>query len=252
MPEASETAVAVAADMLGELVEKMPLEGDDPLRAELADSRPEPVEAPTEASGQEAAVAQEDEQETVELPTFEVELPEDLEAELDAPDFEAEAEAEVIDDGEEYVEGYEVDSEERRKRIAAEKKAAWLEGRLAETNRSKWEAEAKKYFPLSEHALANIKADSRRAFLREARTAHQAVLPYVKPLVDKLAEAEAAVKAQAKADGRQEAQAAWGTPTSGPGSAPVAASARNEELDAARRSGNLAKVIGIMRQQAGG
>lgn len=250
MAEASEAAVAAASEMLHELVEKVPVEGHDVLREELGMDQEQPVEASEGTSGQEAVVAQEVEQGTTPVPNFEPEVPQDIFDELDEPDFTAEAEAEVNDDEDlSYEDG---DTEERKRRIAAEKRTAWLEGRLADQNRSKWEAEAKKYFPLSEHALKSIKADSRRAFLREARAAHDSVVPYVRPLVEQLAKATEQTKAEARLEGRQEAANAWGAPTTGPGQVPVQAGQRNDELAEARKSGNLAKIITVMRKQATG
>jgi hypothetical protein len=250
MAEASQAAVAATAEMLSELVDKVPVEGHDVLREELGMDQEQPVEAPEGASGQEAVVAQPVVQETTPVPSYEVEVPQDILDELDEPDFTAEAEAEVNNDEDlNYEDG---DTEERKKRIAAEKRTAWLEGRLADQSRAKWKAEATKYFPLSEHALNDIKADSRRAFLREARAAHDSVVPYIKPLIEKLKAAEEQAKAEGALEGRQEARVAWGNPTTGPGSVPVQAGASNAELAEARKSGNLAKVISVMRKQATG
>jgi hypothetical protein len=249
---ATDAAAGLTPELAGELVEKIPVTRDDALATELADATGQSVEAEETPSSTEAAAAQKVEQEAaVEIPSYEADVPDDLLAELDEPDFEAEAEAETSGGEEEYVEGFEADSEERKRRIAAEKKAVWLEQRLAEQNKGKWQAEAKKYFPLSEHALANIKADSRRAFLREARAAHEAILPYVKPLVERLAEVTQSAKEQARAEGRGEAAAAWGAPTTGPGVVPVKASANEAELEAARKTGNLAKIIGVLMKQGG-
>jgi hypothetical protein len=255
MAEATDAAVAVASDMLHQLVESVPYtgEGDDPVARDLG--LDQPVEAPAGASGQEAAVAQEVEQETASVPSYEPEVPQDILDELEEPDFEAEAEnelklTETFTD--EDVNFSDEDSDERKARLAAEKKVAWLEGRIVDQNKAKWEAEAIKYFPLSEHALKGIKVDSRRAFLREARIAHEAVLPYVKPLVDQLTAERERAKAEGALEGRQEAANAWGTPTTGPGSVPVLAAASNAELEAARKTGNLAKVISVMRKQATG
>lgn len=248
MAEPSEAAVAVATQMATELVEKIPAPAgeDDRLRADLATV----VEAPAIVSSQEEVVAPpEGEHETTPqeaVPSYEVEVPDELLAELDEPDFEAEADEELAEpDPEDQYEGYE---DETKRRIAAEKRAKWLEDRLVQQNRAKWEAEALRYFPLSEHRLKGIEANSRRAFLRQARSAHDEILPYVKPLLEELEEAKQA----AKAAGKQEAAAAWGKPTTGPGVVPVTTSQVASELEEARRSGNLAKVIGVMRRQATG
>ena len=248
MADTSEAAVAVASDMLHQLVEAVPYsgEGEDPVAQELGLNQP--VEVPQEASGQEAAVAQPVVQETV--PTYEPEVPQDILDGLEEPDFTALAEEEVTNDEDlNYEDG---DTEERKARIAAEKRVAWLEGRIVDQNRAKWEAESIKYFPLSEHKIKDIKADSRRAFMREAKAAHEAVLPYVKPLIDQLTAAKDAAKAEGALEGRQEAANAWGTPTVGPGSVPVLAGAQNHELNEARKSGKLENVIRVMRKQATG
>ena len=250
MAEATEAAVAVASDMLHQLVESVPYsgEGEDPVARDLGLNQP--VEAPAGASGQEAVVAQVVEQVATPVPTYEPEVPQDILDELSEPDFTAEAEVEVNED--EDLSFEDGDTEERKARIAAEKRVAWLEGRIVDQNRAKWEAESIKYFPLSEHKIKEIKADSRRAFLREAQKAHDAVLPYVKPLVDQLTAAREAAKAEGTQEGRVEAANAWGSPTVGPGSVPVLAGAQNHELNEARKSGNLAKVISVMRKQATG
>lgn len=252
MSAAHDAVAGLTGELVAELVEKVPPEDPeyDILGSQVAAAQ-EPVEAAERSNSEEAAVAQEDVQETAheDVPNYTPEIPEDLLAELDEPDFEAEAamEAEPAE-GEEYLYD-EGDSEERKLRIAAEKRAAWLEGRLQEQNRGKWEAEAKKFFPLSEHALPNVKADSRRAFLREAKKAHEAVLPYVKPLIDKLSATVEQAQEKGLADGKQAAKEAWGTPTTGPGVVPVKTSADQAELEEARKTRNLSKIIGVLMKQ---
>jgi hypothetical protein len=245
---ANEAAAGLAPEIASELIARVPAAAeDDRLAADLREISGS-VEAPV-ASSEEAAVAQEDEQETVEpnVPNYTPEIPEDLLEDLEEPDFEAEAATELAAD-DEYVYD-EQDSEERRLRIAAEKKLAWIEGRLQDQNKSKWRAEATKYFPLSEHSLDSIQADSRRSFLRQAKAEHEKVLPYVKPLIERLGATAEEVKAQAKQEGRAEARAAWGQPTTGPGTVPTRGSADEQELEDARKTGNLAKIIGVMMKQ---
>jgi hypothetical protein len=256
---AHEAAAGLVPELAQELVEKIPVAGDDQLAADLAATQAWPDEAPETASSKEAAVAQPDGEqeaavETVETPTFETEIPEDVLAFLDEPDFDAEAEAELATttDDEQPTYEYDVnDTDDRKARIAAEKKSAWLEQRLADQNRGKWEAEAKKYFPLAETSLGSIKADSRRAFLRQARAEHEKVLPIIKPLIDQLNAASVEAKAAAVAEGREEAKSNWGTPTTGPGVVPVRSSAATTELDEARKTRNLAKIIGVLMKQGG-
>jgi hypothetical protein len=250
MSAANDAAAGLTGELVAELVDKVPPADAeyDQLGQEIAALRQEqPVEAAIEPSSEVASVAQEEVQET-ELPNYDREIPEDILELISAPDFDAEALAEVPDDEEEI--GYdEQDTDERRQRIAAEKKVAWLEGRLQEQSRSKWEAEATKYFPLSQHVLKDINANSRRAFLKEAKKAHESILPYVQPLIEQLGSTTDQARAQAKQEGRDQAQAAWGTPTTGPGVVPVTSSAATAELEAARKTGNLSKIISVLMKQ---
>jgi hypothetical protein len=147
------------------------------------------------------------------------ELPEDIAAFLNEPDFEAEAAAELValidgaggEFGEEYASEETVT--ERKRRIAAEKKAAWLEERLAETNRSKWEAEALKYFPYAQHQIGTIKATSRRQFLRDAQAAHTAMKPHIEQYLKAAGTVVEKTVAEARTQVEAQVKDAWGNPT---------------------------------------
>jgi hypothetical protein len=188
---------------------------------------------------------------------FNPEIPDEILREIDEADIDAEVEAElatrepVTDEYNEYEP--QESEEDARSRLKLEKRNKWLEDQLAQTKRGQWEAEAKKYFPLSEHALGDIKATSRRAFLKEAKARHELVLPHVQKV---LAEAKAHVdeaRTSAKAEGRAAAKAAFGVPMAGPDVALIDQAAANEELAAARadarKTGSLTTVFKKMFEQ---
>jgi hypothetical protein len=171
-----------------------------------------------------------------------------------APDFEAEAEAELLneeishseyaDDDEEYVH-----SEDRKRAIVAEKKAAYYERLTATRERKKWAAEARKQWPLAEHALGKITATSRRSYLREAKAAHDAVKPYFETYGKKLREDIEAERGTLKAEEKEKAKEAWGEPTTPPSGTPNTRDWEGE-ISAARRDQDLARLIGIRREQS--
>lgn len=215
---ASEAAAGVLEDMFGE--------AGNEAQESIAPVSP----APTPVAEAPAAPVQETEPAQ---PVAEDEMPEDIKALLDGPDFEAEdepvaqapPEPEYDDDNDEYEDP---EVAKLRKRLAAEqKKTAWLESQRLERERKSWEKEAVKYLPHSKPFLGNINATSKRAFLREARDYHEAVKAHIAKHGQ--ADVEAA-KAQAKA----EAEAAWGKATTGPGTAPLDVNQAQAEWEEAR------------------
>lgn len=162
------------------------------------------------------------------------ELPEDITELLDEPDFEEEAAAEIaaaIPEDEYNTEAYTDPelAEERRKRIAAEKRAAHFEGLRVKDSRSKWEAEAAKFFPFAD--AGSIQATSRRGFLRAAQQENERVknLPSIKAMIERGSLATEAVAAEALDIAREESRDAWGKPLVGPSAAPAAAIQKQDQ-----------------------
>lgn len=210
MPSDSEAATARAAELFG-FTDEAPDE-------QASDA--EEASAEVEDQHEEAPQGDVDDLEL----NFSPSLPEDLEEELEAPDPFADLEEEEnltpaaeVDD-----EDYEDDPEKvalKKKLAAFEKRLAWEQNKRAEQSKSKWEEEAKKYFPLSEYAFTSIKATSRRGFLREAKIAHEAVLPHVKKIQDRFNAQLEAERAKAREEAKADVQQAWGKPTVNAGGA---------------------------------
>lgn len=179
--------------------------------------------------------------------TFGEQMPEGLAEELDEPDFEEEAEREyeAQQDEEEYEGGYE-DPELRKRLLAAEKKAEHYEQLRAREAQKSWRAEATKYFPLAEHSFDKIKATSRRGFLREAKQIHETTYSYLKPHLDKLQEATEKAKETATTEARQDAERAWGRPTTGGSEVPSLTQEQEKRMQRARRTGDFADVVKAM------
>lgn len=261
----TEAARAAAAMLTDELLEDMESSGGvtgDAARQVRAEMRggqppeptpapaPSPPAAPTEETQTNPDGTQPDEEEPE---AFELNpaRPEGLDDFLDEPDFAAEVEAELAaQTGEEEYE-YEDDERvvaERRKRIAAEKRAQHFEQLRARDQKTQWVAEAEQYFPLSRHAIPNITATSRKAFLREARDAHEAVRPYVEEYLTRAQKMVQGERAVATEQARAEVQQAWGKPTTGPGVAPVEQAERAAVLDRARKTGSLEQQMKALLQ----
>ena len=171
----------------------------------------------------------------------EPEMPDDLKALLDEPDFgEDDDEPEPVAVAQAEPEQYEDDdvyedpekAKLKKQLAAAQKRLAWQEEQRLIRDRASWEKEAKKYLPHSEPFLSNIKATSKRGFLREARDYHEAV----KNHISKVGQADVeAAKAEAKA----EAQQAWGKATTGPGTTPLDVNQAQAEWEDARQKLDL-------------
>ncbi len=191
-----------------------------------------PVNSPTDAAADEPQDA------ALELPSV-PDLPEDLAEFLDEPDFDEEITSTSPVDEDEFV-----DPDELARRLAiAEKRLAFAEQKRAEAERNKWVTEAQKFFPFAD--ASKITATSRRAFLRQARDAHQSVASHVTPLLADIEAAKEAARKQAYEEAKVEAASAWGKPNlgGGPSGAPVEAADAADRLDAARNSRNMTKVV---------
>lgn len=177
------------------------------------------------------------------FPEFEIELPEDLQEELTAP-----TEEDVV--GElEGTEEYDELNEEGQRLLArarfAERKAEHYEKLRTVDAQKNWAEEAKKFFPLSAHVLSEIKADSRRGFLKAAKEAHDAVVPYVKQITDTAKATIETEKEKAKAEARAEAEAAWGRPAK-PVEGATEATITQEQVERNRAKGDLSSTIKAM------
>lgn len=197
------------------------------------------AEVQHEAESEESMEAEEPEAEAELFP----ELPEELQELLEMPD-EEEIELPAAEESQEY-EDYDLDAL-RKRALAAEKKAKYLEGLRLKDQRRNWEAEALKYFPLSDPQT--IQAVSRRGFLREAKMQHERY----KPIYDKLRkQAQVEIEREREkvlAEAKEKAATAWGRPTVGPSPVRPVESDFQSDIEKARRSGDLAKVIATLRK----
>jgi hypothetical protein len=182
-------------------------------------------------------------QETAPEVNLEPELPEDILADLQDDDEEDEEPEEpeedyVAESDDEYTDP---EVAKLRARVKSAEKKAEHERKLRLTSeKKKWAAEAAKFFPLADPST--ITADSRRAFRREAQKQHERLKnnPQFKAFLD-----------SERQKVRAEAQAAWGTPTAGPGVQASEVRAQQEGLEQAKRSGRLDKIIYERFKQAG-
>lgn len=201
------------------------------------------VEAPEEESGAPPVVEETPEPPTeFTFPSFSTELPADLLAELDEPEF---TPGEQEDDD---LAEYEDDSPELVSRLrAAERKAAYYEGlRVADAAKG-WKDEASKFFPLSEPFLTEIKATSRRSFLKQAKAAHERMVPLVEEkILGPTRQALESERARITAEARADAERAWGRPAIDATPVPSEVTATREEVDRNRQRGDLAATIKSM------
>ena len=190
----------------------------------------------------EGEAAQETEEEEILFPSFDIELPEDLEEELTAPTLE-EAEQEI----ENQPEYEDLDEDGRRllaRALHAEREAAFYRDQRVKSDKAKWVEEAKKYMPLCANP-ETIQADSRRAFLKEAKSRHEAAKPIFntyKAQFESIIETE---KEKARAEARAEAEKAWGQLPKDDGP-PTEATITQDQLDRNRSRGDLSSTIRAM------
>lgn len=252
MPSSREAALAAVQELVGTTGEEAEETPSSDEEAVAQQEEQETAETPAEEATAEAAAEETDE-------ATEPALPDEIANLIAEADIEEEAEAEArasfeapedLEEGEES--DYEYDprlEQERKLRIAAEKKIAFIEGQRVKSERKKWEAEAEKFFPNAD--ATQIEASSRRSFLRKAKAEHERLKPRVDAAIAKarakLEEDRVQILAQAKAD----AEAAWGKPLTGsaqhePGRRPAP---KEEQIDDAfRRRGFAAGIKEMMRQ----
>jgi hypothetical protein len=129
-------------------------------------------------------------------------------------------------------------AEERKARLKAEKELQFLRQQHVQSSRAKWEAEAERYFPLADPKA--IQAESRRAFLREAKAQHERVLPIVKRERERIMAQVEAEKQAALEAAKEEAKEAWGVPHTTVGATPPKPTPQRE-----RRNGEAAFIEGV-------
>jgi len=174
------------------------------------------------------------------------EMPEELaremaEAEIDLevdsqPAVEEDASEDYYDDGSEL--------QQMRKELAkAKKREAFLEEQNVKSGTPGWRADAEKYFPLSAAGLDDIKATSKRDYLRQAKARHESILPMYESMKAAFAESNKAKDAKMRAEIRSELEGAWGKPTSIPSELPDPPSDSREKIQSVRRKRSLAETI---------
>lgn len=234
MKDPEEQAAARALELLGGHVEEEGTNEEEltQTRVEFNEGLANLVPSSEETAAEVEEAQPEAEQEEVELPDLDPKLPEDLAEELDMPEWDEDdspPQAEVEEDDEEYDDDDPQVQALKARLKKAERKAQWAEQQRMEARKGKWQEEAKKYFPLSEYALSDISATSRRGFLREARAAHDAIKPVAMEIAKRYAEAHGAAKQAAIEEGKEHAKEAWGKPTVAPGGRETTTQAEREE-----------------------
>jgi hypothetical protein len=258
---AKDAAAALAPAMAATLVEAMPLAGDDQLAADLAAQGVVAAPATVSSSAPQTATAAAPAPATepAEIDEFDLDLdptvPDDLQQLLDEPDFDEEVAAEVdaeLDDGEI---DYSTDPEVAKRLRTLEKRNAWLEEQRVNSEKKKWVAENLKAYPLlaryAADEVAAIAATSRRGFARQAAALNGRMAKMVQPALQEIADARKQLRGEVVQEVRSEYREGWGEITTGPSVSPVEAAAEQQEYDAAMKTGNLSKVIGVLMRSAG-
>ncbi len=173
----------------------------------------------------------------IELPTV-PDLPDELAEFLDEPDFEAEAE---VHDSDEWTDPDDLARENAKLR----KKLEFAETKRAESEKNKWKTEAEKYFPYADTTSPEYSSlKSRRSFLTHARAEHSKIKSRLAPILQDVEAAKEAGRRQAYEEAKKAQAEGWGKPNvSGGPSAPIEAAQKADDLDAARNSRNLSKVV---------
>jgi len=236
---ASEAAAGLAPELAAELIGKLApseLAAASTLVQEVADA------AGATPSGQEAVSADEpQETEEFRIPEFQlVELEDDEDEDLLPV-------AEVEEDDESLVDEYEDESVLRSRLAKLEKQNQYLAEQAAGAKRQSWKAKYKEMYPLAN--VDEIDATSRRAFEKAAVKSHNANFRLLEPIIKQFNDAREQLVGAATAEGRAAAAAAFGKPTAGPGIVPLEASAQTEDLVAARKTGDLRKVLSVLMRQ---
>lgn len=235
---ASEVAAGLVPDIAAELVAKStPSElAGSSLVEEIQAAVAEPS-VPSDQSDPVAADAAEDGDEApFELPSFSYIEPED-----DDEDDDQVIAAEADDD---EVAEYEDEDQLRARLAKAEKQARHYERQAVEAKQGQWRKKYKEMYPLAN--VDEIHATSRRAFEKQALSSHNSNYKLLEPLLNTLNDAAAKLKTSVTAEARSDAAAAFGKPVAGPGIVPLEASAEMEDLIAARKTGDLRRVVSVL------
>lgn len=232
MASAEQAAVAAALKML------------QPVEAEEATPPSSESEVAEEIEAEVTDEAETTEEDAPLFPELEVQPPEELLEELAEED-----EEELVA----VVEEDEDDEYEREDDPVAKAKIAKLEKQLAHERKLRakektpeWKEEARKFFPLSESVLNEIKADSRRSFLRQAKEAHDTLLPFAKRFADAATRAVEVEREKAAEAARKAAVEAWGqVPPSEP-TEEAKTVTPDDALARARQRGDLTGAIKAM------
>lgn len=242
--------VAAQAAQMGVTLNEDAQEFIAEVNEEAAEERGEEI-APEPTAGEQVIEGAEEEMEEKlrEVPSY-AEVSEEELAEFDEDEVLSEAPVEIEDEEEDlYAEEEEEDVQALKRRLhKAEKTVRYQKELRAKSERSRWEKEAGEKYPLAN--ISGINVQSRNAFLKAAALSHNDVYSRLKPHLEELDELRSQITEQAKKEGRQAAAEAWGKPTSGPTVAEVNLGASDAELDAARKTGNLEKVLKVMRKRA--
>lgn len=138
----------------------------------------------------------------------------------------------TADDDETYV-----DDETRRLRAELAKAQKALENerkQRVESNVGRWREKYKQMYPLAD--VDEIKATSRREFERQAALSHNKAYKVLEPQLKLLREAREKILEEARLEGKADAAAAYGKPTTGPGAAPAIRGERDAVLAESRKN----------------
>lgn len=205
--------------------------------AAVAAAAGESVEAQETESGTETETT---ETEEFVFPSFEIELPAELAAELEEEDADDSVTADDIAAlSEQYPETEEGVLQELAK---ARKRTKHLEDLRVKEAKKNWSEEAKKFFPLSEPFLDEIQATSRRGYLRTAKNVHERMAPLVEEKVLKPArESIAKTKTEVEVEAKEEVKKSWGEPVVNDKNEEVPGGAEREQRR--QRRGELSDTI---------
>lgn len=250
----SQAAVGVADAILGDFAKKGGYEHVPPVAEAARAAAEAPVAATPEVSSTPTPAAEAAEPATpaetpvAEIPSFEPDIPDDLQELLDTPDFDEEAAAEVAALVEEDPNQY-IDTDQEKRIRALEKRNAWLEDQVVVKSRKNWVQENLRAYPLlrtyAQDEVEKIDATSRRGFAREAAALNSRLETIAKPMLADIAALKAGLKGEAYQEGKAEAKAAFGDPASelaatGPGADNAA------KLAEAEKTGDLKQVFKVM------
>lgn len=238
---ASEVAAGLAPDIAAELVaSSAPSElAGSSLVEEIHAAAAERVVPSSQPDPAATDVAEDGDEEAFVLPSYSY-----IDADDDEPDDDDLPLAAEADDDELAVDEYE-DQDALRARLAkAEKQAKHYEKQAVEAKQGQWRKKYKEMYPLAN--IDEIYATSRRQFEKQAIASHNSNFKHLEPLLNKLNETASKLTSSVTAEARDAAAAAFGKPVAGPGIAPLDSSAQIEDLMAARKTGQLNKVIGVL------